>query len=286
MKKLQALLIVVLMLITLTGCKGTELVSEEQILTDLQQVRLADEHDVTVDSVTVVERKTDTENKTDTVYVTVEASNDDIACTLSYELIYHLYDQGWSLEDHRVNSAGVWEYKPLKGVAQETAWEKINRKEAVLVDETIDLEQGLSRFLYSHTEEAQYRTLKITTAVEYKFSPYSGQWKYESKEEIGYEAEWDLLGDWVGREATRWYEGHWGEGYVVSIEEIGADYIKMIIKTPEGVTKFDGTLDIDPKDGVEYFVKDGDNSFHLHVNQYGVELEGTGFHGTRTCIRK
>ena len=59
----------------------------------------------------IIKRKTDKKEKTDVVYVTVEAENLDlnVNCILSYEMKYVLYNDGWILEEVNRYSAGDWE---------------------------------------------------------------------------------------------------------------------------------------------------------------------------------
>lgn len=87
-------LIVLTMFCVLTGCSSTPK-NEKGIIEDLKASDQFISSTAEITSCEIIKRKTDTENNTDEVYVTVEGGNNEFSFTLSYILNYELYNEGW-----------------------------------------------------------------------------------------------------------------------------------------------------------------------------------------------
>lgn len=86
--------------------------NETELMADLKNSEVFFPYcELTIQEIEILKRKTDKENKIDTVYVKVKADNTSIgiSCMLSYEMKYLLYNDGWLLEDVKRYHDGIWE---------------------------------------------------------------------------------------------------------------------------------------------------------------------------------
>lgn len=96
----------------LSGCtKPTK--GEKEIIEDLQADPAFISENTTISSYEIIKRRTDTDNKQDWVYVNVQSNDPDLTYSLSYELLYELYDNGWILEGVSRYYDGPWEFSGL-----------------------------------------------------------------------------------------------------------------------------------------------------------------------------
>ena len=85
--------------------------NESEIIADLEENKDFFPYcDLTIEELNILRRKTDKKNGTDNIFVEIEAENKDIGldCTLSYEIKYVLYNDGWELENLSKYNEGVW----------------------------------------------------------------------------------------------------------------------------------------------------------------------------------
>lgn len=101
--KIPMLLLAVLIL---SGCSNS-VRNENNIMRDLEAHPsfLASE----VNSIEILRRQTVQQDNIDSVWVTVSASQGNVAFELSYELTYILYNDGWRLRDVERYWGGVWQ---------------------------------------------------------------------------------------------------------------------------------------------------------------------------------
>lgn len=279
-------LLVAFLLICFTGCGGTDPVSETMVKEAVNNINLFKSLGMTVNSVSIDDQKTDTENKTDRIYVSVEAANEETACTVKYVLNYYLYDQGWSLESVSEHNSSEWEYRPLKAVAQSILNEKVQKaygsRELELTDTKEDLENGSCIYTYSEKTELENCVRSCVIEVRYVYDFYNGAWKFDSNEEIETRlTDWDIVGTWDAVASNKsWMLSGWSEGYVVTIKSLGEDTAEMSIYHPEVGDFFDGTVPFDPNSGIEFFVNESElgspDSFTIVISENGASLLGVG----------
>lgn len=83
----------------LSGCSKSGK-SEKEIVQDLQiNSFFQDGMDVEITQYNVIKRQTDVDNKSDVVYINVDAENKDFRWNRSYVMTYGLYNEGWILDD-------------------------------------------------------------------------------------------------------------------------------------------------------------------------------------------
>ena len=98
MKKSIITLLTLSLILGLIGC-GNTIKNEEEIIQDLQnQCDIIQQHDLKISNLEMTNRKTDTKGKSDTVYCTITAQNENMKYLCDYTLNYFLYDQGWILD--------------------------------------------------------------------------------------------------------------------------------------------------------------------------------------------
>ncbi|NBI11347.1 hypothetical protein D1641_15230 [Colidextribacter sp. OB.20] len=102
----------VLILMSLSGCSKSGK-SEKEIINDLQADPVFISADVEISDYKIIKRQTDVENKTDFVYITVHTNAPELTSSLTYELKYELYNEGWILESVMRYYDGPWEFSGL-----------------------------------------------------------------------------------------------------------------------------------------------------------------------------
>lgn len=102
-----AMAIILTSLLLLTSCSESTK-SEKDIIADLQASDGFISTTAEINGYEIIKRQTDKPNKSDIIYITVEASNPEITCELSYIMQYVLYNEGWILEDVSRYYDGPW----------------------------------------------------------------------------------------------------------------------------------------------------------------------------------
>lgn len=114
MKKWWKILLIVCIMCTVTGCGTPREKTEDEIREDIQNFsEFGEGHDVTINSIEIMQRETDVETKKDEIVVNITADNDAIELTTSYEVKYYLNeDSDWVLQYVRRNSLEETEIQP------------------------------------------------------------------------------------------------------------------------------------------------------------------------------
>jgi len=103
----------ILILVLLSGCSKSGK-SENEIINDLQANPVFISKDVEISNYEIIKRQTNVDNKTDLVYITVHTNDPELTCSLSYELKYELYNEGWLLESMMRYYDGPWDFSGLQ----------------------------------------------------------------------------------------------------------------------------------------------------------------------------
>lgn len=127
MKKIALLICVFTMVFLLAAC-GDKAVRDDQILNDVEALEVFSNLGVEINDFSIVKRQTSPEDKTDYVYVHVEAANKDISIVRNYMLTYILYNDGWLFEEFESfdNPDSPNETTPLHGVSYEQLYYDLN----------------------------------------------------------------------------------------------------------------------------------------------------------------
>lgn len=178
-----------LTLILLCGCSKSGK-SEKEIIKDLQANPVFIATDIEISDYDIIKRQTDTENKTDVIYITVHTNAPELTSSLTYELKYELYNEGWILESVMRYYDGPWEFS---GLSDEQLLEDIKENDYYFSDWNLDVEniEVTNEFCDSSAMSYYQKTISVdllshSIGFDY-FSSYNmfyiisdGRWQLES----------------------------------------------------------------------------------------------------------
>lgn len=240
-------------LMMFTGC-GVNAKNESEIKTDLQNHSdFYSVQDVSIDKLSIIKRQTNQNGKTDYIYVTVLASNDNIECELSYELHYELYNDGWVLDNVFPYNEDSWKISPLVGPEQAIADEAVSSQYSnySFVRSEPDIENLSYAFYYTATKDYEYMCQEMEIEVSCNFNEKLAQWVCCDTQILDITANWDIAGIWCS-DGSYSYSSYWYDKYYISIEDVDNDNsIKHIIvyNNTDGYIYYDDNIALDPTDG-------------------------------------
>lgn len=199
-KLLFFLILVIYSLLLLTSCGGPKEKSETDILNDIQgQDDFFVDYELIIEDYNIIKRQTNPDDKTDYVWVEINASNDEFTYDAAYELIYVLYNEGWQLENFNI-SAQSYEASDYDFITQADADMAIS--EAGYDEYTYeyrDTSINQVTFYYAASISEMLLRTDYAVRVNYTFYPQGG-WRRTSIENdvLGYCP--DLVGTWKSTE--------------------------------------------------------------------------------------
>ncbi len=178
----------------LTGC-GAKEKNLEEIKNDLQShPNFFDKQEVSITDIEVIKRQTDKKDKSDLVFVTINADNAEIECSLSYSMTYILYNEGWMLEHVFPYEEEQWQITPKCEPSQEILNEY---NEEDYVNKTIDLENGRSIYYYESVTEYPLAKGYSESIYYFDFDIKEAKWVNTDCEGSTYFVSDGLEGTWV-----------------------------------------------------------------------------------------
>lgn len=223
MKKIALIMAVLCLLLSLAAC-SEDAVPENDVCSDIQALFLEDYSNIDFDDVSVEidRRQTNEDDKTDYVWAFVSASNDDLQFNGAYYAEYVLYNEGWLLQEHRMESG---ELSLRRSTVTESQAETAVRSENLpdydgltLTDRITDLNYGEDLFYFEGQYTEGYLSAVDMIEVRYCYT-LSGGWDLESVDCISTTETWDVLGKWE-------YHAD-GESMWLYIHEINDDTITV-----------------------------------------------------------
>ena len=194
MKRKISCMIGIVTLFVLAGCGAKPAKSDKEILQELNTGTIQYEsQELTIQEMKITDRRTDTDNKRDVVYVSVMAENNVVSCEMSYVAEYSLYDQGWVLENFLENNKGSWSIKPVSAPENKLLEE---RSHDSYIDSDILLDEGTAFYYYEKVEDEVYCSTTYLYKARYEFDTKETKWEYIDSEAIEMESEWDIDGTW------------------------------------------------------------------------------------------
>ena len=186
----------VVLILSLAACGGIGVKTDDEISSDIQTM---DEYfgnfDLAVDSIEISKRQTNEADKTDYVWATIYASNDEFSYTADYSMTYVLYNDGWQLEEFYLENQSYLGSHP-ESVEQGEADQAIadmGYTDIEFIDRTEYDNQVV--FLYSASKTEYYLKSVYDVSLVYEFVPeMSWDWYYPNetiKEQIP-----DVVGEW------------------------------------------------------------------------------------------
>ena len=238
-----------------------------------------------ISMVTLDDQRTDSENKKDRVWVTVEAVGEETVCVAQFLLDFYLYDQGWKLENATDLHPDRWTYRPLRGVSAETVREVVDKafadRELKSGDANEDFVNGRCTYTFTETAKLEYCTRRSVIEVRYFFDFLNGGWKLEACEEAERVlSDWDILGDWVGTVGEGWRNAGWSTDYTVTVNTMAEETANITIRHRTAGKIYDGEVPVSKNLGIQFFVDSlkikTPYSFTLTFDGSQAYLEGTG----------
>lgn len=159
-----------------------------------------------MDSCEITKRQTNTDNKTDYVWIQVNASNSSFSYTADYKLTYVLYNDGWQLDDFEEEQHSVMpKYYPSEDDAASALEQYYDG--CILVESNIyqknSLGQNIATFQFERQEETEYLVTDYGITLTYYFSPSEGWHEKISVEDRGHRP--NLIGKWIYEDDTHSY---------------------------------------------------------------------------------
>lgn len=203
MRRLSLIMTGVLLVICLFGLSGCspKSVKEKEIFEDIKKSdTYCSTFDFTYDSMEVIKRMTDEENRSDNVWVNFTCHNDDFEYTVECEVEYILYNEGWVFENYEIISSS---YSALTKPNIKTVLEDFGYLELESVEEweerDLDEDQNTYTFVgYGQDKISEYFSWDKGYGISYNFTPNKG-WSGEIFETEQHENwNWDaFVGEWV-----------------------------------------------------------------------------------------
>ena len=205
MRKKHLILFVLLALaVLLTACsKKTK--SESEIREDvLAKASLSEDYNLANPQVSISDRETD--KTTDTVWASVDASNDLMQYHADCTLVYTLYNNGWELDSITWNNQ-TFTGNPdsvTEDDADNALWDTFAGD--LGWSEFLGRENSVNKvcFRYNAGSEAYYLNREYTVTVEFTFDPYD-LWSASSVTKTLTSETYDLVGEWRYESDSRQY---------------------------------------------------------------------------------
>ncbi len=225
-KKIISFILVMVFAITMSGCNSNKGVEEKQLINDIQQSEYLQKSNMIIEDVQIEKRKTDIQNKSDTMIAWVNAKRDTMESKMCFSLTYKLYNDGWLIETITHYQDENWEFIPLKGISQESADTRIkeyskNISSSKCIEHEEDLENSTSYFTYELEEEYPYATKSKTVKINYEFNVtydaglYTETWK-DTVDTVDSKEDWNIDGTWE----YNYLADHYGAGKINCIINI------------------------------------------------------------------
>lgn len=210
-KKFFLLIGVLLLILSLSACGGKKEKSEKEILADikLEDYYLSGDYGLEVKSHTIDKRQTNAEDKTDYVWFSFEAENDEFTYHASCELTYVLYNDGWMLEtvEYMDGLAEAKDYDPFSG--EELDAVIIEEAESNLAEwefrEKFVNTNWIDYFFTGKTVMDNFLRTTYDIRISYAYAPETGWSKQNFAETVIAHELGDITGEWSGYAHGSWY---------------------------------------------------------------------------------
>lgn len=209
-KKFFLLIGVLLLILSLSACGGKKEKSEKEILADikLEDYYLSGDYGLEVKSHTIDKRQTNAEDKTDYVWFSFEAENDEFTYHASCELTYVLYNDGWMLEtvEYMDGLAEAKDYDPFSG--EELDAVIIEEAESNLAEwefrEKFVNTNWIDYFFTGKTVMDNFLRTTYDIRISYAYAPETGWSKQNFAETVIAHELGDITGEWAGYAYHSW----------------------------------------------------------------------------------
>ena len=183
-KKIVLILAVICLLLSLTACSENTK-SEQDICDELKACFINEYSYLSFDDVTISvdQRQTNKGDKTDLVWASVYARNDDLQFTGNYNAMYVLYNDGWVLESYDLEDG---QFNLLRSTvteeqAETAVWNEnlTNYPYLTLVNRKTELVYGKDSFYFEGSLSDGYMTTVETIEVQYSYNYGASKWNLD-----------------------------------------------------------------------------------------------------------
>lgn len=175
-RKSKLIILFIVLGLAICGCSSNGGVkTEKQIIGDINNSEYLSKYGLEVYDIEISRRKTDKNNKTDSMVTWIQSKNDIMEYSMGFELNYTLYEEGWLLDSINPLDKEAWQYCATKTPSIEEVDEVIkerhpNAKSYEYNDSEYD-EINKITYNYSIIEEHPYVTYDISYNIRYVFTP-------------------------------------------------------------------------------------------------------------------
>lgn len=197
------LILCAILLLPSCGTSEPAIVPEAQLQNDLRSnaafKEAVEEASLEITDFKIIKRQTTPEEKTDKVWVAVDAqTNNDssdrlftVGAHLECVMVYGLYNDGWIL-DEIVTEDDAWSFVPLSGFSDEAAAEIIQIEGGEFISNVVDLDKGVQYTTFRQTFAEQYCESVYVTEREWIFS--GGSWNVTFNNTLDTNEAWHIGG--------------------------------------------------------------------------------------------
>lgn len=175
-RKSKLIILFIVLGLTICGCSSKGGVkTEKQIIDDINNSEYLSKYDLGVEDIEISRRKTDKNNKTDSMNVWIQSKNDIMGYDMGFELNYTLYEEGWLLDSIKPINKEAWQYYATKTPSIEEVDEVIKERHpnAKSYEYNYCVDDIINEITYNYTiiEEHPYVTYDISYNIRYVFTP-------------------------------------------------------------------------------------------------------------------
>lgn len=178
-------------------------VGESQVFSDTEMYykSLLSTEGMQIVSLNIYDRKTDSSNRTDKVFVELVSKNNVCTVTKRLSLEYYRYDDGWDLEETNpihnnvvINNTASTLSAAQKELMQSSQFIRLGQATVEYSHNNSDLSIGTDSYYFDISVEKAYCTEHYFASVTYEFSGIS--WYFDSVEITQQTSTWKVLGEW------------------------------------------------------------------------------------------
>lgn len=156
-----------------------------------------------LDDYEIIKRQTNSDEKTDYVWITLEGSNDDFDYFASYEITYIKYNDGWHLENGERESATYHaKCEPDTIEIQQELAEQYSNLQFAKAENNLSDNRSVQYF--SGTVTNKYKISTYDIKLEYAFTPENG-WRIVNQTDSLKKVDYDIQGEWLYQDDNHIY---------------------------------------------------------------------------------
>lgn len=259
------LILLILTSVSLSGCNSAT--SNKKVIEDvLEYDSYYSSFDLNVTKSEITKRQTNDTEKTDYVWVSIKAANDDFSYSADYKVTYIQYNDGWRFENcDTLNSS-----YSVKGTIDDSVAERCLKEEYDSYEQ-VDKNQNGNDAYFTYDVEVNdgYLTKQCTIKLVYSYSPATS-WKLKDSKESNTINKLNIIGEWM-------FADEYGREYYVHVSDTSSNDITVSYEfadpkksSVEGVSNGYSKLELHKATQTAYYFEMGKNwlCFYLNDSEY------------------